>query len=75
VVVGIRQARIGTVNAGMLVITAIIVARFFDVDMGFVVRGIAFIIIGAGFMVTNIVLGRKMKNTPGQLPATNGAAS
>jgi hypothetical protein len=61
VIVGIRQSRIGTVNAGMLILGALIVARFFDVDLGFVVRGIAFILLGIGFLVTNLVLMKRAK--------------
>jgi len=60
-VVGIRNGRIWTVNAGMLILTALIIARFFDNDIGFVVRGIAFILIGAGFLITNVILIKRGK--------------
>lgn len=56
---GIRERHMGTVNGGMLMLTALIVARFFDVDLSFVARGIAFIVCGAGFLTTNLVLLRK----------------
>lgn len=56
VIHGTRNLRIGTVNGGMLILTALIIARFFDRELGFVARGIAFILIGAGFLVTNIIL-------------------
>ena len=58
---GIRSLRMGMVNGGMAVLTTLIVARFFDMDMGFVARGIAFILIGIGFLGTNIVLVRRSK--------------
>lgn len=61
VIVGIRQSRIGTVNAGMLILAALIVARFFDVDMSFMARGIAFIVLGIGFLATNLVLMKRAK--------------
>lgn len=61
IVIGIRNGRIWTVNAGMLILTALIVVRFFDNDIGFVVRGIAFIVIGAGFLITNLILIKRGK--------------
>ena len=61
VIVGIRKSRIGTVNAGMVIQGALNVARFFDVDLGFVTRGIAFILLGIGFLATNLVLMKRAK--------------
>ena len=52
----IRAGRVLEANLGMLVITVLAVARFFDSDLAFVIRGIAFIAIGLGFLATNIVL-------------------
>ena len=56
---GTRAGSIGRVNAGMLVLIALLVARFFDSEMGFVARGIAFIVLGIGFLSTNVVLIRR----------------
>ena len=56
---GLRTRRMGTINAGMLILAAVIVSRFFDADIGFVLRGVAFIILGIGFLVTNLVLMRR----------------
>jgi hypothetical protein len=53
---GIRGGRVYEANLGMLVVTILAVARFFDSELEFVVRGIAFIAIGAGFLVTNLVV-------------------
>lgn len=53
---GIRAARIYEANLGMLVVTILAVARFFDTDLEFVVRGIAFIAIGLGFLITNVIV-------------------
>jgi len=58
---GIRQSRIGTVNAGLLVLAALIVARFFDSDLSFVARGLAFVAVGVGFLVANVVMIKRMK--------------
>jgi hypothetical protein len=53
---GIRAGRVLEANLGMVVIAILGVARFFDSDLEFVVRGIAFIAIGLGFLVTNLVV-------------------
>jgi uncharacterized membrane protein len=54
--IGMRGRRLGVVNAGMLVLAAVILCRFFDANLGFALRGVAFILIGIGFLVTNAVL-------------------
>lgn len=56
---GIRNLHLGTVNAGMLILSALIIARFFDSEVGFVVRGLAFIIVGIGFLLTNWIIIRR----------------
>jgi len=53
---GIRAGRAVEANLGMVVIAALAVARFFDSDIEFVVRGLAFIAIGLGFLVTNLIV-------------------
>jgi uncharacterized membrane protein len=64
IIAGIRNSQLGTVNAGMLVLAALIVARFFDSDLGFVIRGLAFILVGIGFFVTNWIITRKINASP-----------
>jgi uncharacterized membrane protein len=54
--VGLRERRLRIVNAGMVVLAAVILCRFFDSDLGFVLRGVAFILVGSGFLATNMVL-------------------
>ena len=53
---GLARARFAETNAGMLLLTALIVMRFFDTDVGFLVRGLAFIAAGVGFLVVNAIL-------------------
>ncbi|MCG3150429.1 MAG: hypothetical protein PCFJNLEI_03915 [Verrucomicrobiae bacterium] len=53
---GVRDRRLGVVNLGLLVVSVLIIARFFDSNMSIVVRALAFIAVGVGFLVTNIVL-------------------
>ncbi len=56
IVHGVRTDRLEIVNSGMLMFSVLVTMRFFDIDFSFVERGLAFIAIGAGFLITNIVL-------------------
>lgn len=58
---GIKERHIGSTNGGMLLITALIVLRFFDMDLSFYVRGLAFIFIGIGFLVSNYLVTRNIR--------------
>lgn len=60
-ILGIRQARMGAVNLGMLVILVLATARFFDTDWSFIIKGIAFIALGLGFLAANWVLSKRIK--------------
>jgi len=62
IVIGVRSSAIGKVNFGMLLISLLVLTRFFDSDIGFVLRGVVFIILGCGFMATNFVMVHKKKN-------------
>lgn len=55
---GIRHGRLGTMNGGLVLVTALIVARFLDVELSFTVRGIVFIGLGAAFLGINLALKR-----------------
>ncbi|MGD1889460.1 MAG: DUF2157 domain-containing protein [Cyclobacteriaceae bacterium] len=50
---GARRNHLGILNYGLLIITALVVCRFFDTDLSFVVRGILFVSVGVGFFVAN----------------------
>lgn len=58
---GAEQNHLGILNYGLLIITALICCRFFDTDFSFVIRGLLFIAIGAGFFVTNYYLIQKRR--------------
>jgi len=60
---GIRGDRAFEANFGMLVIAVLAIARFFDTDLEFVVRGIAFIAIGLGFLMTNLIVFKRRART------------
>ncbi len=57
---GIRNNHLGLANVGMLILAILIIVRFFDSDISFIIKGLVFIIIGSGFLVTNAVLARRM---------------
>lgn len=58
---GAKTSNLGTVNVGLALIFFLIMFRFFDVDMSFVMRGVVFILLGIGFLTTNLVLNRRFK--------------
>lgn len=56
---GFRARRLGTVNAGLLTLMALIVLRFFDSDWSILGRGLVFIVLGVVFLVVNLVMARR----------------
>ena len=58
---GARRDHLGILNFGLLVISALVVCRFFDSDLSFVIRGLLFVIVGAGFFATNYWMLKKRK--------------
>ena len=58
---GIRDLRLASLNAGLLMLAALVISRFFDSEIGFLFKGIAFIVVGAGFCVANVVLLKRRK--------------
>jgi hypothetical protein len=61
---GVEQNSMFILNYGLLIIASLILCRFFDTDMSFVVRGILFLVVGASFLGANFWLlkRRKMQN-------------
>jgi uncharacterized membrane protein len=58
---GAKRNHLGILNYGLLIITALILCRFFDTDFSFVVRGLLFIAVGAGFFAANYYMIKKRK--------------
>jgi uncharacterized membrane protein len=58
-IVGLRSERLSIVNIGMGILALLIITRFFDSELSFVARGLAFIAVGCAFLITNIVLTRR----------------
>ena len=56
-VIAIKEATeqnvIGKLNFGLLIISALIVCRFFDTDLSFIFKGLLFVLVGAGFFISN----------------------
>ena len=56
---GAQQDHLGILNYGLLIITALVVCRFFDSNWSFVLRGVLFVLIGIGFFVANYLMLKK----------------
>ena len=46
-------------NVGLLVMAALILARFFDSDLNFLLRGLIFIALGIAFLMANLMMLRR----------------
>jgi len=56
---GARTFDFGILNYGLVIISVLITCRFFDTNMSFEVRGVLFVLVGAGFFLANY---RMIKN-------------
>ena len=61
IISGTNQRSLMLMNSGLLIITALIICRFFDTDLSFVIRGVLFLSIGFGFFIANYQLLKKKK--------------
>ena len=60
---GNKDQRMVFLNFGMLLVVSSILARFFEINLSFLARGIAFIIVGSLFFAANYYLIKKSKVT------------
>lgn len=60
---GAIQNHLGVLNYGLMILTALVICRFFDTDLSFVIRGILFIGVGAGFFLANYYTLKKRRHT------------
>lgn len=58
---GLEINHLGILNYGLLIITVLVLCRFFDTDLSFVLRGLMFVGVGAGFFFANSLLMKKRK--------------
>jgi hypothetical protein len=56
---GFQRMEFGTANRGLLAAAAFLIARFFDTDFSFLLRGLAFVTLGIGCLVVNVWLMRR----------------
>ena len=59
---GAKINNLGLINCGSLIITAVLLSRFFDIELSFTVRGCLFVSIGFGFFATNYWMLKKRKS-------------
>ena len=58
---GLALNHLGILNYGLLIIAVLVICRFFDTNISFVIRGLLFVAVGAGFFFANSQLMKKRK--------------
>ncbi len=60
---GARMDNLGVLNYGLLLVAALVICRFFDTNLSFVVKGFLFLIVGVGFFFANYrLIKRRMED-------------
>lgn len=59
---GVNTLNFTLLNYGLLIISILIITRFLDTNLSFVVRGMLFILVGLSFFIFNYILVKKIKN-------------
>jgi hypothetical protein len=62
---GLRDGRLALATEGAALLAALVLVRFFDSDMSYVVRGVGFITCGAGFFAGMLWLRRQIRGGGG----------
>ncbi|WP_456437916.1 DUF2157 domain-containing protein [Psychroserpens sp.] len=60
--IGVDKFHFGILNYGLFIITALVVCRFFDTNMSFVIRGLLFVGVGLSFFLTNYIMLKKQRS-------------
>ena len=58
---GMRSQKLGMANRGLFTLAAFIIVRFFDTDLSFLARGLAFVTIGLACFAMNLWLMRRVR--------------
>jgi uncharacterized membrane protein len=58
---GVRTLTLWRANIGLFALASLVVARFFDTDLSFLARGLAFVAFGVACLVLNVWLMRRMR--------------
>lgn len=61
IIKGLKEINLHTLNYGLVIVVALVLMRFFDTSLSFALRGILFVIIGAGFFTANYVILKKRR--------------
>jgi uncharacterized membrane protein len=61
---GARRNHFGILNYGLIIVMALVICRFFDTDISFVIRGILFVMVGAGFFYANYRMVKRKEKGP-----------
>lgn len=61
IVKGLKTESISKLNGGMMMLGLLIILRFIDAHIGFLAKGIVFILLGVGFLTVNLVVLRRKK--------------
>ncbi|MPN43323.1 hypothetical protein SDC9_190882 [bioreactor metagenome] len=56
---GVHRQQLGLVNTGMLLLAAVIAARFLDIHFSFIIRGLVFMLLGLAFLGANLYMVRR----------------
>ncbi len=59
---GLRQGSLGLANQGAGLMAAVVLLRFFNDDLNYIVRGVGFIVTGGGFFAANVWLRRRLRS-------------
>jgi uncharacterized membrane protein len=59
---GAKLDHLGILNYGLLIVAVLITCRFFDIDLSYLVRGVLFMVVGAGFFAGNYWMIQKRKS-------------
>lgn len=57
---GLQRSQLRLAHAGLVIVGALVLIRFFDAALPFTVRGVAFVAVGLGFMATSAWLRRRV---------------
>ena len=63
---GADKNHLGLLNYGLFIITVLVISRFFDTNIDFVIRGILFVLVGLGFFTGNYLIIKKKEKVKSQ---------
>lgn len=61
IIQGSKKDHLGLLNYGLLIIASLVICRFFDTDLSFIMRGLLFVAVGLGFFIVNYLVIKKRK--------------